>query len=154
MKGVLIDYLKNISQIRLFIHHISLAYALDTNKGSLYLQPLFGHPKLSILGRFKLFPTQFIAQELISTQDTLYYWSRQKKNSSAEVDFLAVKEGEIIPVEVKSGSSGRLKSLHLFLQSFPNCKEGYVFSCRPYSQLSEQKLKFIPLYFCQSAFSG
>lgn len=97
---------------------------------------------------------QFIAQELISTQDTLYYWSRQKKNSSAEVDFLAVKEGEIIPVEVKSGSSGRLKSLHLFLQSFPNCKEGYVFSCRPYSQLSEQKLKFIPLYFCQSAFRG
>ena len=95
---------------------------------------------------------QFIAQELIPIQDTLYYWSRQKKNSSAEVDFLAVKEGRIIPVEVKSGSSGRLKSLHLFLQSFPNCKEGYVFSCRPYSRLSEQKLKFIPLYFCQSAF--
>ena len=94
---------------------------------------------------------QFIAQELMITQESLYYWSRQKKNSSAEVDFLAVKEGRIIPIEVKSGSSGRLRSLHLFLQSYPHCQEGYVFSSRPYSQLLDQKLKFIPLYFCQSA---
>jgi len=59
LKGGLIDYLKNISQIRLFLPHIFLAYALDTNKGFLYLQPFFGHPKLSFLGRFGLFPTSF-----------------------------------------------------------------------------------------------
>lgn len=94
---------------------------------------------------------QFIAQELNTVQESLYYWSREKKNSLAEIDFLAVKQGRIIPIEVKSGPSGRLRSLHLFLRTYPRCQEGYVFSSGPYSHLPEQKLRFIPLYFCQSA---
>jgi predicted AAA+ superfamily ATPase len=90
---------------------------------------------------------QFVGQEMTVTQGgSLYYWDRQAKSSSAEVDYLAVLDGVIHPVEVKSGASGSLKSLHLFLATYPNCGEGLVFSARPYAKLPEQKVTFLPLY--------
>lgn len=95
---------------------------------------------------------QFVGQEmLISQNNALYYWSREKKSSSAEVDYLATVSGKIYPIEVKSGVSGRLKSLHICLQNYPHCPEGIVFSENPYAELPEQRLKFIPLYFAGSA---
>ena len=45
----------------------------------------------------------------------LYYWIREKKCSSAEVDYLIQHNNMIIPIEVKSGSTGSLKSLHLLM---------------------------------------
>jgi len=45
----------------------------------------------------------------------LYYWLREQKGSSAEIDYLLQHEGRIIPIEVKSGSTGSLKSLHYFM---------------------------------------
>ena len=80
-------------------------------------------------------------------QEELYYWSREAKSSSAEVDFLITMNGRIHPVEIKSGASGRLRSLHLLLETYPNCPSGYVFSTRPYSELPKQKLIFLPLYY-------
>jgi predicted AAA+ superfamily ATPase len=64
---------------------------------------------------------QFVGQELLALQDpyerpALYYWVRENKGSSAEVDYLTVSGSTIYPVEVKSGTSGSLKSLHLFLK--------------------------------------
>ncbi|MBT3194748.1 MAG: ATP-binding protein [Verrucomicrobia bacterium] len=88
---------------------------------------------------------QFVAQEMLAT-DELFYWSREKHGSNAEVDYLSVRNGTIYPVEVKSGSSGSLRSLHLMLETYPNCPEGLVLSTRLYDQLPEQKLLFIPLY--------
>lgn len=46
---------------------------------------------------------------------TLYYWARDVKNSKAEVDYVIESNGMIIPVEVKMGSSKKLKSLQVFL---------------------------------------
>jgi uncharacterized protein len=40
---------------------------------------------------------------------------RDKPNSSAEVDYLLAHGPHVIPVEVKAGATGRLKSMHLFL---------------------------------------
>lgn len=91
---------------------------------------------------------QFVGQELLAAdQKELYYWSREAKSSTAEVDYLAVINGEIYPVEVKSGSAGRLRSLHLLLKTYPNCPAGIVFSTAPYSTLPGQKLMFLPLYY-------
>jgi predicted AAA+ superfamily ATPase len=91
---------------------------------------------------------QFVGQELIAAgQDELYYWSREAKSSSAEVDFLTAQQGKIYPVEIKSGASGRLKSLHLLLTTYPNCPYGYVLSSAPYAELPKQKLVFLPLYY-------
>jgi hypothetical protein len=44
----------------------------------------------------------------------LYYWAREERASSSEVDFvLEGAGGRLLPVEVKSGASGSLKSLRL-----------------------------------------
>lgn len=46
----------------------------------------------------------------------LYYWHREKTNSSAEVDYIIQHENRIIPVEVKAGATGSLKSLREFVK--------------------------------------
>jgi hypothetical protein len=53
-------------------------------------------------------------------------------------------------VEVKSGPAGRLKSLHLLLAEHPGSAPGIVLSEGPYSELPEQRLVFVPLYFAGS----
>jgi predicted AAA+ superfamily ATPase len=63
---------------------------------------------------------QFVAQELLQFRELyekpdLYYWMREKKSSSAEVDFVIAFQGQVIPVEVKAGKTGTLKSMHAFL---------------------------------------
>ncbi|MFH1706408.1 MAG: AAA family ATPase [Planctomycetota bacterium] len=90
---------------------------------------------------------QFVAQELAAADASdLHYWSREQRGSSAEVDFVVVRQGGIYPVEVKSGKGGSLKSLHLMLKAYPNCPEGLVLYAGPYARRPEQKLTFLPLY--------
>lgn len=91
---------------------------------------------------------QFVAQELLawSTLD-LYYWSRDAKSSNAEVDFLIVTNSSILPIEVKSGKGGSLKSLHLMLEKYQNCPFGLVLYNDVCKKLPEQKLVFMPLYY-------
>ncbi|MBT3387013.1 MAG: ATP-binding protein [Desulfobacula sp.] len=94
---------------------------------------------------------QFVAQELLVWQGLeLFYWAREARGSSAEVDFLVVRQGKIYPVEVKSGSGGSLRSLHLMLKKYPNCPQGLVLYSGTSNKLSGQKLQFLPLY-CVSA---
>ena len=45
----------------------------------------------------------------------LYYWRRDEEGSSAEVDYVMQHSNKVIPIEVKSGAAGKLKSLHLFM---------------------------------------
>ena len=98
---------------------------------------------------------QFVGQEMVLSQkEDLYYWSRRAKSSSAEVDYVAVIDGRIHPVEVKSGASGRLKSLHLFLEKYKNSPRGIVFSMQPYAELAEKNIVFIPLYCAFSVTQG
>lgn len=91
---------------------------------------------------------QFTGQELLSgDMNNLYYWSREAKSSTAEVDYLIVRDSKIYPIEVKSGAAGKLRSLHLLLQKYPHIDQGYVFSTAPYGKIPEQKLTFLPLYY-------
>ncbi|MBI4372061.1 MAG: DUF4143 domain-containing protein [Elusimicrobia bacterium] len=46
----------------------------------------------------------------------LFFWVRDENNARAELDFLIQAGDRILPVEVKSGSHGSLKSLHQFLR--------------------------------------
>lgn len=46
----------------------------------------------------------------------LYYWQREKSNSSAEVDYIIQHENQVIPVEIKAGTTGSLKSLREFVK--------------------------------------
>jgi uncharacterized protein len=65
-----------------------------------------------------------VGQELLAFQhqslSALHFWVREKKTSVAEVDYLFPFEGMLIPIEVKSGSEGKLRSLHLFMDSAPH----------------------------------
>lgn len=65
-----------------------------------------------------------IGQELLAVQynalSNLHFWVREKTTSSAEVDYLLPWDGKLIPVEVKSGAEGTLKSLHLFMDMAPH----------------------------------
>jgi predicted AAA+ superfamily ATPase len=45
----------------------------------------------------------------------LFYWIREKRGSEAEVDYLVQCGTRIVPIEVKAGKTGALKSLHLFM---------------------------------------
>ncbi len=60
-----------------------------------------------------------VGQELLSEEYSVLYknkfWVREKKTSMAEVDYLYKYKNFVIPVEVKSGATGKLKSLHLFM---------------------------------------
>lgn len=47
----------------------------------------------------------------------LYYWTRQEKNSLAEIDYVISHEGKIIPVEIKAATQGGMKSLWMFLDT-------------------------------------
>ncbi|MGH8295006.1 MAG: ATP-binding protein [Steroidobacteraceae bacterium] len=97
---------------------------------------------------------QYAAQELlISQKRELYYWAREDHSSSAEVDYLAQKDGRVCPVEVKSGAGGTLRSMHMLLEAHPEIPEGIVLCGGPYGRRPESRLCFVPLYFAGSVCS-
>jgi len=63
-------------------------------------------------------------QELLANQynvlSELFFWVKEKKTSTAEVDFVIPYEGKVIPIEVKSGNTGTLKSMHQFMEVAPH----------------------------------
>ncbi len=66
---------------------------------------------------------QFVGQELLAAasprrRPELFYWARREKGSAAEVDYLLAAGGGVVPVEVKSGKTGRLRSLHSFVARY------------------------------------
>ena len=46
----------------------------------------------------------------------LYYWVRQAKNATAEIDYLFTKDMQVLPIEVKAGVQGGMKSLWDFMR--------------------------------------
>ena len=65
-----------------------------------------------------------VGQELLAGQhnslSNLHFWVREKKTSTAEVDYVYPYDSKLIPIEVKSGTEGRLRSLHLFMDIAPH----------------------------------
>jgi len=55
-----------------------------------------------------------------SISEKRIFWRRNKLGSEAEIDFIFAFKGKLIPVEVKSGVIGKLKSLHLFMDESPH----------------------------------
>jgi predicted AAA+ superfamily ATPase len=71
----------------------------------------------------------FTGQELIAASDVfikpqLYYWHREARSSNAEVDYLIQDDDLIIPVEVKSGKEGSMRSMKMFLKEHPKSLYG------------------------------
>ena len=63
----------------------------------------------------------FVIQQLILNEDNeIYYWANE--NSTAEVDFVVQNEEEIIPIEVKSGTSVKSVSFKFFCEKYKPAK--------------------------------
>lgn len=105
------------------------------------------HEHLILLNRGAL-AEQFVGQELLVYESAykdsqLFYWEREKTGSSSEIDYLINLGPTIVPIEVKSGKTGRLKSLQVFLD-----EKGLDLGVRiSQSQFSfERRILSIPLY--------
>lgn len=92
----------------------------------------------------------FIGQELLcyaspDAKAELYFWKCKERNSAAEVDYLVQRDGHIVPVEVKSGHRGTLRSLQQFLKQHPKSSNHALrFSAHDYSVIDT--LDSRPLY--------
>lgn len=64
---------------------------------------------------------QFVGQHLLDVRPPyampeLYYWAREQKSASAEVDYVMAIGSYVMPVEIKAGKTGSLKSLQQFVR--------------------------------------
>src|SRR5690606_29269074 len=79
---------------------------------------LLGMDDLSNAFKGAMIP-HLITQEVVSlntiTNTKPYFWIREKKQSSSEVDMVYPYGDKVIPIEIKSGATGTLRSLHLFM---------------------------------------
>ncbi len=88
------------------------------------------------------------------SQHDLYYWENLKNGTTSEVDYILSRNMTILPLEVKSGTSGKMKSLRLFMKS-KNISYAIRTSLENYAQLVlfeeesssiERRIDVIPLY--------
>ena len=119
---------KDLKKFKVFFFDIGLAQRiLGVKLQDWVMQPLLPQHDGSIA-------EQYLAQQLIahaapsSPGRALLLASREAKSSNAEVDFVIAKSGIIMPVEVKSGRSGHIKSLQLFLDSHPEAADAVIIS--------------------------
>lgn len=65
-----------------------------------------------------------VGQEFLAKQYSalhgINFWVREKAGATAEIDYLYQYDSKLIPIEVKSGTEGRLRSLHLFMDLAPH----------------------------------
>jgi len=84
---------------------------------------VFGAVELSSAWR-GLVAEHIVGQEMIANDYNVLakrtFWTREARNSNAEIDYLYPYNGLLIPVEVKSDSGTTLKSLHLFMEQAPH----------------------------------
>jgi hypothetical protein len=81
---------------------------------------LFGTRDLNGVYRGKM-AEHVVGQEFLAANhsllNSLHFWVRDKKQSESEIDYMFPYNGEMIPVEVKSGASGKLRSLLYYLDN-------------------------------------
>lgn len=86
----------------------------------------------------------------------LFYWENLERNATAEVEYVIAKNAVCVPLEIKSGVSGKMKSLRLFMNK-KNLEVGIRSSLENFGVLKiedrqddtsivERKIGIIPLY--------
>jgi len=80
----------------------------------------------------------------------LYCWSKEKAQSSAQIDYLIQNGSSIVPIEVKSGVQGGMKSLEIFMKE-KNISRGIRTSLENYAR--KEKYDIIPLYAISNLYS-
>jgi uncharacterized protein len=103
---------KNFKEILLDVGLCATALGLD-------LSQIKSMQEISFINKGGI-AEQVVGQLLRTTyppfiEPNLYYWRKETKGSEAEIDYIIQHSSRVIPIEVKAGSTGSLKSLHLFM---------------------------------------
>lgn len=127
---------------------IFLDVGLSQASLNLDITPWFIEPLTAFINKGEIVEA-FVGQELLAYSDpiaknSLFYWRRENRNSQAEVDYLVQIKEKVVPIEVKAGTSLRIKSMHLFLDSHQNSDYGIRFSAHNFGL--EQRVHTHPLY--------
>lgn len=86
----------------------------------------------------------------------LFYWENLERNATSEVEYVIAKNARCLPVEVKAGTSGKMKSLRLFMNR-KNLSTGIRCSLENFGMLEvsdidetghsvSRKIGILPLY--------
>lgn len=86
---------------------------------------------------------ELIKASSITDKPQLFYWHRMERGSNAEVDYVIRQGDEIVPVEIKSGYSGKMQSMRLFMKE-KNLKRGIRSSLENFGR--DGNIEVIPLY--------
>lgn len=127
---------------------ISLDVGLSQTSLNLDMTPWFLEPLTAFINKGEI-AEAFVGQEILAYSDpiaknNLFYWRRDNRNSMAEVDYLIQAKENVVPIEVKAGTSLRIKSIHIFLDSHPNSTYGIRISAHNYAV--EPRIYTYPLY--------
>jgi len=86
---------------------------------------------------------ELIKASSILEKPQLFYWHRMERSSNAEVDYVIRQGSEIVPVEIKSGYSGKMQSMRLFMKE-KNLKRGIRCSLENFGR--DGNIEIVPLY--------
>lgn len=86
----------------------------------------------------------YVNVQLITNGYNTYYWESER---GAEIDFVIQREGQLIPIEVKSADNTRAKSLKVYMETY---KPAYAIKLSTKNFGFDDDKKIVPLYaaFC------
>lgn len=123
------------SVFKLFLFDIGMLGALIGLSPSVILNYEYGSYK-------GYFAENFVAEEMLASGiNDLFCWSEKQ----SEIEFIQDIKGKVVPIEVKSGSITRAKSLDVFAAKY-NPEYQIILSARPYRYLDKKKIFQYPLY--------
>lgn len=128
---------KSRSLFKLFMSDVGLL-ASEYSQG-IQLKIISGDDKLNYGAIFE----NYIAQELTACEHDLYYYNNKKRG---ELDFLIEYDGEVLPIEVKSGKDYKV---HRALSNIMNCGEFNLNRALIFNNSNlkvEGKLTYAPIY--------
>jgi predicted AAA+ superfamily ATPase len=107
------------------------------------LSPKVIYLQNNLFATFKgAFCENFVAQEFLYTDSgSLYSWA----GNTSELEFIKEIDGDVYPIEVKAGLSGKLKSLNIFSQKY-NSLYRTRFSARNLEINDSSRMHSYPLY--------
>jgi len=114
--GIPLAAYQNISVFKLFLHDVGLLGAM----AGLNVRTIIEGDE--IFTEFKgALTEQYVMQQLrLDSERYIGYWTNDR--STSEVDFVIQEEGEVIPIEVKSGENLKAKSFRLFCEKYKPSK--------------------------------
>ena len=94
------------------------------------------------------------------SQHDLYYWENTADGTRSEVDYIIARDMKVLPIECKSGTSGKMKSLHLFMHnkhltdSIRCSLENFALleSCDKKADDAVRRIQILPLYAISNLF--